>query len=169
MKKYDGMVFERDESKVRFIPAPMIPIMGICWLAAFFFIIGTAYFFIRQDYDFGIRSLLILGVVLVFGFACDRFDWQHHVKWVFDNRDAKKAMYVYDLDPHVMPVADIQVEIRFKSVEKVRSRGHDIIVYGIMEKRMPMSAPKIIKKFKAKDVPENHEEIMRRLNEMVNL
>ena len=158
--------FMRNEDNVKFVPRWLIITELISVFATVILTILIIVSLIKGKYDRALYEGAAIGGLLILSFIADRLDWFHNVTYKFNNTG---LTYSYELDNALVLSNSSKVDIKVKTISgiKVHHNG-DITLTGEFEKRAPMSKPRIIKKFRFKNIPEHHDEILSGISEIAN-
>lgn len=160
-KKYSGAVFVRNETSVNFLPVPYVYMLVLSLILIFIFGSLSAICILTHRYNTAMVMLFIMFALCVFGIICHRMDWHHNVEFVFEG---DRIWYSYTMDASFDPKSDDEVDILFTDIRKIVQKRGDLVIYGKMEKHIGDRHVKNLHKFRARDIPEYHEDIMEHLD-----
>lgn len=135
---------QRNESKLRTAP-DMIPLlcaidMPVCLISGIMIIVQGALCLLKNE-PISIAPIVVLLIGLIFSFYADHgFNWM--IGYTYDPKDKKVS---YGMIGSLS--SSTKTTVKFKQVEDVQVKKDEIIVTGIIEKRIPRQRPKTLHKY----------------------
>ena len=162
-KKYSGVVFTRNETGVNFLPVSYIFMLVISFILIFVFGGISVVCVMLHRYNTAMVMFFVMILLCIFGCMCHRMDWHHNVEFMFEGG---RIWYTYTLVSFGSGSAD-EVAVHFSDISRVVQKNGELVIYGSMEKHMGSRCVKHLHKFRARDIPEYHNDIMQYLDRKI--
>lgn len=157
-------IYKRNETNLKNAPSFLAPLLTVSMFAIFILLGFCIHALIVQNKVEFIVCISIIVSLLIFGWECDQLNWYYNIEYDFSKNNM--LIYRYDLDSRIIPSKNNTVIVKIKDIKKIKEKNHELIIYGNINKKVPLSKEKKLNKISIVKIPEYNKEIIEKLNNL---